>query len=391
MAARQHTYAPNAGMPGWRRALAIAPPYRLTFESLQPGKEAGGYRLVVAQPQPEGNPWWFEFDRTGLGVWTTSNGGWAPRWQADGLRPDTWYRVLVDDQEERVRFALTDLTGKSVAQSDWLPHDLGGSAPLTFRADSGSGLRGAVFDGISVTLPVGAAVRRVATSVDRALHEALRAAPPATGGRLVRLATQDVLELALDGSGRAARLRLGGMDAAPRGGARYGGLYAWDITQPPEHHRFAARGSPSADGDLDLRCPRLGLGLRVTVRAMGDRVSLTGGLADVNVLGRPGRRWVWKVQWWRTICRCQPIRVAGLMSIRQSRSSCCLLCAQTSNSIGFSVRLSRGRFPTWRCRMSTCCRRARIWRSRSSRSRPESREAGGGNSSGSGCQSMRRG
>jgi hypothetical protein len=269
----------DAGNAGIATRLKVAPPYRLSFEFMQPAAEAGGYRLVVAQPRPEGNAWWFEFDRTGFAVWTTSDGGWAPRWQADGMRPDTWYRVDVEDQAERVRFRVMDADGKQIAGSDWLPHDMGTSASIAFRADSGGGLRGVLFDNISLSLPAGAPIGRVATSVDRALHEAMGVVAP--GPHIATVSTRDGLAMTLDGSGSATHVRLGGRDVAPKAGG-YGGFYAWDITQAPQYHRFTEAAPPSSDGTLNLRCESLGLSLSASFRASDDHIDLTGDLADLT-------------------------------------------------------------------------------------------------------------
>lgn len=271
------------GNAGLELRQALSQPYRLAFDFRQPAEEAGGYRLVVSHARAEGTAWWFEFDRNALAVWTTVAGSWATRWSAEGLRPDTWYHVVVSDEPERVRLALTAENGTPVAASDWLAHDLGSAGHLSFRADSGDTLRGAQFDEIDLALPAGAATRGTA-GVDRALESAREAAPTAARATCV-VTTRDGLALDLDADGATRAVRLDGQ-ALPRLAAEPGGFYAWDITEAPRYERFASRGDRAPSPVLDLACEALGLTLRGSLEGGDDRLVVTGELADTRGVDR---------------------------------------------------------------------------------------------------------
>ena len=100
---------------GTRKSFASS--FTLSFEFCQPADEAGGYRAVVAHSADQGQSFWFEYDKTALAVWTDYEDGWAPRWEAYGLAPDTWYTVTVQNELERVHFSIRDASGAAVAES----------------------------------------------------------------------------------------------------------------------------------------------------------------------------------------------------------------------------------------------------------------------------------
>jgi len=292
------------GDKGMATVVRPAPPYRLTFEFLQPSDEAGGYRLVVFHSWGYQNSWWFEFDRGAFAVWTTSEGGWAPRWTADGLRTDTWYRVVVEDEPDRVRLTIAEMDGKTVAASEWLPHDeLLEPGSINFTAATGGGLRGAVFDNVRLDVAEGVRLHRLATAVDKALHAALKKGRPQPDMGRVTARTRDGLEIILDASAAALQTKLTGAVVSPTDAGTYGGFYAWDISQEPEYFRFRAVERARPDGTLSLRCEELGLRLQVSFASAGDRVNVRGELADerdqdrailvVWVLPLDAKGWVW--------------------------------------------------------------------------------------------------
>ena len=272
----------DRGDNGMCTAVSPAPPYRLSFEFLQPGNEAGGYRLVVMQPCRDGNAWWFEFDKGAYAVWTTAAGGWAPRWSGPELKTDAWYRVVVDDEPGRVRLVFTDESGAQVADSGWLPHDeLSESGSVCFTAASGGGLRGAMFDNVRLQVPVGKLPSRVAVPVDPALHAALAATVAGQETRACQLATEDGLELTVGADAVPVRLVLEGKSVAPEG-AGYGGFYAWDVAEDPRYCRFGSAGPAPERGLCQLSCAELGLGLDARFEAKADRVEVTGELRDLR-------------------------------------------------------------------------------------------------------------
>lgn len=292
------------GDKGMATRVKPAPPYRLSFEFLQPGDEAGGYRLVVFHSWGWQNTWWFEFDRGGFAVWTTHEGGWAPRWIAEGLQTDTWYRVLVEDEPDRVRLTIADMSGRKVAASEWLPHDeLLEPGSINFTAATGGGLRGAVFDNVRLDVAEGVRLHRVATAVDKALHAALAQAHrlPPMGQLATR--TKDGLQITLDANAAAIETKLGRAVMSPKDAMAYGGFYAWDISQEPQYHRFQAAEKPKEGGRLSLECEQLGLRLYVSFESGADRINVRGQLADERgrdraivltwVLPLDARGWFW--------------------------------------------------------------------------------------------------
>lgn len=269
------------GDKGMATAVKPAPPYRLSFEFFQPAAEAGGYRLVVFHSWGWQNSWWFEFDRGAFAVWTTHEGGWAPRHIADGLQADTWYRVLVEDEPDRVRLTITAMDGQTVADSKWLPHDeLLEPGSINFVAATGGGLRGAVFDNVRLDVAEGARVHRVATAVDKALHAALDAARPLPDRGRITVRTKDGLEIALDANAAPLETKLGRTVISPKDAAAYGGFYAWDISQDPRYVRFQGAERARADGTLKLKCEELGLRLQARLVSTGDRIDVRAELAD---------------------------------------------------------------------------------------------------------------
>ncbi|MCX7599762.1 MAG: hypothetical protein N2512_12975, partial [Armatimonadetes bacterium] len=269
------------GDKGMGTRVKPAPPYRLSFDFFQPGEEAGGYRLVVFHPYGSQNAWWFEFDRGAFAVWTTYEGGWAPRWIADGLQTDTWYRVMVEDEPERVRLTVRGMDGQTVAASEWLPHDqLLEPGSICFSAASGGGLRGAMFDNLRLDIAEGGRFHRVATAVDKVLLDALTTARSLPDLGRVTTRTYDGLQVTFDAHAAALQVKLGNAAVSPKDAATYGGFYARDISQEPKYVRFQAAERPRLDGTLMLRCEDLGLRLQVQFESAADRITVRGELAD---------------------------------------------------------------------------------------------------------------
>ena len=271
------------GDRGIMTVLRPAPPYRLGFDFMQPGNEAGGYRLVVFHARRDGHAWWLEVNRGDIGLWTTADGGWAQRWGGTSLATDTWYTAQIEDEPSRVRVTIRDAQGKEAASSDWVAHDDPGEADgIRFVAATGGGLRAWLLDNVSLAMPTGAAAHRVAATVDPALHAALQAPRPAGAHGTVSLNTADGLSMTLGGDGAAYKVALDGATISPKGGEGYGGFYAWDITKPAAYQRFTQEASPSNDGTLKLRCEPLALRLNAKFEARTDRIDVTGDLSDTS-------------------------------------------------------------------------------------------------------------
>ncbi len=278
----------EGGDRGMVTALRPEPPYRLTFEFLQPAGEAGGYRLVVHHPSRYDNLWWFEVGANDFAVWTTHRGGWAPRWTGDNLRTDTWYRVTVECEPDRVRLTIADMAGEPAAVSDWLPHDdLADPGGIMFGAHSGGGLRGAVFDNVCLETMGGVRPHRLAAPVEQALLDAVAAAEPARASERLILRTGEGLYIELDGNAAARRLDLHGESLLPRGPQGQGGFYVWETDGAPRYERFTGRVELAQGASCDLRCASLGLRLTARFRATADRISVTGEMRDTTGRDRP--------------------------------------------------------------------------------------------------------
>jgi hypothetical protein len=152
-------------------------------------------------------------------------------------------------------------------------------------------------------------------------------------------------------------------DSLTSGVAEQGISVGGELAVPVVELKDALHGRPPETGQPELA--HLAGDLAATPTTIPPRRRSTSCSACGAVLGRPGRRLGGKVQWRRTICRCQPMRVAGLTIIRQSSNCVCFIRAHVNSRANFSVRLRRARLPSWRCKISTCWRRARICRSRS--------------------------
>ncbi|MCD6351053.1 MAG: hypothetical protein J7M26_02940 [Armatimonadetes bacterium] len=267
---------------GLHTRVRVEPPFRLSFDFMQPAAEAGGYKLIVAHFSGEGHSFWFEFDKTGLGVWTLHQGGWKARWTAAGFTPDTWYHVEIDNEEERVQVRVFDAAGKAkLAESPWLPHDLVSAGSVAFLAGSGGGLRGCLFDNITLLVPAGATVRRKTSGVDRALHEAMSTAEPARSGGMMSVATRDGLRLMVDRAGVVRGLTVDGQAVVLSNPSGCGGWWAWDVGGKHEYHRFAQK--PGAHGrTLELTCEGLGLELEVRIEPREKQIDFTGELRDLR-------------------------------------------------------------------------------------------------------------
>lgn len=278
----------EGGDRGMVTALRPEPPYRLTFEFLQPAAEAGGYRLVVHHPSRYDNLWWLEVGSNDFAVWTTHLGGWAPRWTGDNLHPDTWYRVTIFCEPERVQVTIADVAGTVVAISDGLSHDdLPDPGGVMFGAHSGGGLRGAVFDNVRLETQGGTRPHRVAAPVEQALQDAVTAAEPDHRSERLVLRTDDGLYLELDGNAAARRLDLQRASLLPRGPQGQGGFYVWETDGAPRYERFTGRAELAQGSACDLRCVALGLRLTARFRATADRITVTGELKDTTVRDRP--------------------------------------------------------------------------------------------------------
>lgn len=268
----------NAGIATRERFPAR---FRLTFDFLQPADEAGGYRAVVAHASGWGHSFWFEYDRSSLAVWTNFEGGWAPRWTAEGMQPDTWYTVTVDNELERVRFRIQQTGGAVVAESPWLPHDVVGAGSLSLRADSGDTLRGVLYDSIVLELPGRLDVGQM-PGVERALHDSLAAAGPIETARIRSLETADGLAVQLDA---AAVVRGWALDGRPLevGQADVcAGIWAWDVAAGRQYHRFLPRPDSDPADTLRLACEPLRLELDLDAAARADRLDFAGDLRDTS-------------------------------------------------------------------------------------------------------------
>jgi len=267
----------NVGI-GTRKSFPSS--FTLSFEFCQPADEAGGYRAVVAHSADQGQSFWFEYDKTALAVWTDYEDGWAPRWEAGGLAPDTWYTVTVQNELERVHFSIRDASGAVVAESPWLPHDVVGLGSVSFRADSGDTLRGVLFDSIRLQLPSDQQLAGLVPGVEKALHQAMGAGGPAPSTPTRVLQTGDGLRLRLDQAGVVRGWEIDGKRlAAPRAGA-IGGLWAWDVAAGRQYHRFVPR--PVSGDGLSLSCAELHLELQAEVTAREDRLDFHATLRDTT-------------------------------------------------------------------------------------------------------------
>jgi len=268
----------NVGIAARRPLPGI---FKLQFDFCQPASEASGYRTVVAHSAAHGQSFWFEYDKTDLAVWTDYDGTWAPRWEAAGLLPDTWYSVTVDNELERVRFRLELSDGRAVAESPWLPHDVVGVGSLSFRADTADTVRGALFDNIRIQLPPAGERAGLVPGVEKALHESMAACRPAPRTDAMALGTEDGLQLRLDASGIVRAWRIAGRTLPAPNALSCGGLWARDVAAGRDYHRLAAL--PGSTGrELKLACDALGLRFEAQVRPIGARVELHGTLSDTT-------------------------------------------------------------------------------------------------------------